>query len=75
MHAFLHIEENALYLQVLSEFLSVLSIFAVQLGVKLHARSQYRLLLIEFVNVDTGKKVFLFLACMKVHDVNDLYLN
>ena len=31
------------------------------------------MLLSEFVNVDTGKTVFLFLACMKLNDVNDLY--
>ena len=32
------------------------------------------MLLSKFVNVDTGKTVFLFLACMKLNDVNDLYL-
>ena len=74
MYAFLHSEESVLYLQVLSEFMSALSIFVVQLGVKLHVRGQYKLLLSEFVYVDRGKNVFVFLACMKLHDVNDLCL-
>ena len=29
------------------------------------------MLVSEFVNVDTGKTILLFLACMKLHDVND----
>jgi hypothetical protein len=40
MYTFLHSEENVVYLQVLSEFLSVLSKFVVQLGVKLCVRGQ-----------------------------------
>ena len=59
---------------MLSEFLSALSILVVQLVFKLHVRGQYMMLLSEFVNVDTGKTVFAFLACMKLHEVNDLYL-
>ena len=32
------------------------------------------MLVSEFVNVDTGKIILLFLACMKLCDVNDLCL-
>ena len=60
MYAFLHSEESVFYLQVLSEFQSPLSIFVVQLGVKLHVRGLYMMLLSEFVNFDTGKTVFVF---------------
>jgi len=32
------------------------------------------MLLSEFVNADTGKTIFMFLACMKLLDVNDFCL-
>jgi len=32
------------------------------------------MLLSEFVNVDTGKTIFMFLACMKLHYINDFCL-
>jgi hypothetical protein len=40
----------------------------------MHVSGQYMMLLSEFVNVDKGKTIFLFLACMKLHDVNDFCL-